>query len=503
MRLVRWMPACAVMAAVATTVAGATVPGSTAAGAANVTGPAVKLLTAQRAITVGRYGRHVFLDPGIWLGSLGSPLEFDVSRVTYEAPITISQVMHTPSGGIVRTPWPSSVLDGWQGLADFARVTVRNSAGKIVATRRTTFCPNSYDTERVGPDSPDSSPYPQECASNPFQKGMVWGVETDWAVEPTGFLSLRLRLGTYYLTETISARYVSLLHIPAGDATASVKVKVVKGSGCCAFAARHRPAGRAAPRPAPAGSSLTSPRQAGTAPAIPRLMSPPQDALPDMVALPSSGINTSHTRSGRDLLDFGATVWVGGNSPLDVEGFRSNGSPVMPAYQYFWSDGHVIGKARAGTMGFDSHNGHNHWHFQQFAQYRLLTKAKKLAARSHKQGFCIAPTDAIDLLLAHATWQQSFIGFGGRCGSPSALWVREMLPVGWGDTYFQSLAGQSFDITHVPNGTYYIEVIANPDKVLYETTTRNDVSLRKVILGGRLGHRTVKVPAWHGIDPER
>ena len=54
----------------------------------------------------------------------------------------------------------------------------------------------------------------------------------------------------------------------------------------------------------------------------------------------------------------------------------------------------------------------------------------------------------------------------------------------------------------MPNGTYYIEVTANPLRVLHETTTRNDVSVRKVILGGTAGHRTVKVPAWHGIDPE-
>jgi Lysyl oxidase len=90
----------------------------------------------------------------------------------------------------------------------------------------------------------------------------------------------------------------------------------------------------------------------------------------------------------------------------------------------------------------------------------------------------------------------------GECGSPTALWVAEELPLGWGDTYFQSIAGQSFDITHVPNGTYYVQVTANPERVLYETSTRNDVSLRKVILGGTPGHRTVKVPAWHGIDPE-
>src|ERR1041384_3305195 len=77
-----------------------------------------------------------------------------------------------------------------------------------------------------------------------------------------------------------------------------------------------------------------------------------------------------------------------------------------------------------------------------------------------------------------------------------------MMPIGWGDTYFQSVAGQSFDVTHLPNGTYYIEVLANPERVLRETSTSNDVSLRKVILGGTRGHRTVRVPAFDGIDPE-
>src|SRR5262249_21107261 len=118
-------------------------------------------------------------------------------------------------------------------------------------------------------------------------------------------------------------------------------------------------------------------------------------------------------------------------------------------------------------------------------------------------GFCIAPTDPVNLLLPHAVWQPPFLGFGGfECGSPSALWVAEQLPLGWGDTYFQSLAGQSFDITHVPNGTYYIEVAANPPRGSFEPTARNDPSLGKVIRGGPPGHRTVKVPASHGIDRE-
>jgi hypothetical protein len=174
----------------------------------------------------------------------------------------------------------------------------------------------------------------------------------------------------------------------------------------------------------------------------------------------------------------------------------------MPAWQYFFQNGHAIGRARAGTMGFDSQHGHNHWHFEQFARYTLLDAAKSTAVTSHKVGFCIGPTDPVDLLLPHATWQPSQFEPQQQCGPPTALWVDEQMPLGWGDTYFQQVAGQSFDITHVPNGTYYVQVTANPERVLYETSTRNDISLRKVILGGTPGHRTVKVPAWHGIDPE-
>lgn len=131
----------------------------------------------------------------------------------------------------------------------------------------------------------------------------------------------------------------------------------------------------------------------------------------------------------------GYTVWVGGTSRLDVEGFRKSGSPIMQAYQYFWKNGHIIGRIRAGTMGFDSEHGHNHWHFQQFARYQLLSAGKKVAVRSQKVGFCIAPSDAVDLLLPQATWQPSYVGLGGQCGSPTALWVQEEMPIGWGDTY--------------------------------------------------------------------
>jgi hypothetical protein len=448
-------------------------------------GPTVKLVVAQNDITAESYRGYVFVDPGIYVTSLGSVLQFDVQRASYTKPITITQVIHRPGSRTHTRPLPGSLLDGFYGLRDFLRLSIADSRGKLVASSRVTFCPNSYDPQRATPNSAPTSQYPQLCGFDPFPKSLVMGVARGWGVDPPGSL-YHLGPGDYKVTETITPRYMHLLHITAADATASVNLTVVKGrSGCC---------GQTPAKPARArGGTLAS------SPPVPNLPNPPKAALPDLVPLPSWSINTLHTRPGRDLLDFGATVWVG-NAPLDVEGFRSHGSPVMKAYQYFWLHGHVIGRTRAGTMGFADYN---HWHFKQFARYTLVNSAQKLVIRSHKEGFCIAPTDPVDLLAPRAVWQPPILGLGGQCGVPTALWVQEMLPAGWGDTYFQNIPGESFNITSVPNGTYYIKVTANPLHLLHELNTRNDISLRKIILGGTPGHRTVKVPAWHGIDPEK
>jgi Lysyl oxidase len=454
--------------------------------------PTLKLIVAQKSITVQRFGNQVFVDPGIWVASLGSSFRVTVQRAKYTKPITVTQVLTTSRGTTQDRRLPNWTADGWNGLRAFAKLTVRNKLGKVVASQKITFCPNSFDPERTGPGSATTSPFPQQCGEgNPFPRATVWGIARGWAVDPSeDFNSVfNLAVGTYRATETVFPAYRRFLHISARDARATVTMHVVKGQGCCFSGRQHRPA-TSAPLP--------------SLPQVQTLSHAPAGAVPDLVALPSWGITTSAVKNtGQDFLNFGATVWVGGNSQLDVEGFRKTGSPTMRAYQYFWKNGHIIGRVRAGTMGFDSKPGHNHWHFQQFARYQLLGANKKVAVRSEKVGFCIAPTDAIDLLLPHATWVQSFLGFGGQCGSDTALWVQEMMPIGWGDTYDQSKAGQAFNITKLPNGTYYIEIIANPEHVLHEVTRSNDISLRKVIITGTAGHRTVRVPAWRGIDPEK
>jgi hypothetical protein len=109
------------------------------------------------------------------------------------------------------------------------------------------------------------------------------------------------------VTETVALSYTRLVHISARDATRTVEVTVVTGHSCCASAAGRQGHAR--------GAALPS------LPHVQGLTNPPKAALPDLVPLPSWGISTSHTQSGRDLLNFAATVWIGGSSRLEVEGF--------------------------------------------------------------------------------------------------------------------------------------------------------------------------------------
>jgi len=464
----------------------------------------VKLYAPQLQEKVAVYGGYPsFIDPSIYVESNGAALQFDVKRASYSQPLTITQIIR--SGGVTqRRPLGPLSLAGWNGLRRFVKITITDSTGKVINSKLMTFCPNTYIPQRASPNSTSTSPYPYSCRSgDPFVLGTVWGIARGWGVDPmqsgAGFIRAKLKVGnTYTATMTITSRWRSTLRISAADATARVKLKAVRPSQCnpCSSVSKVNAA-------APGGTVGAPNESAAAMQRVQTDFSPPSSVLPDLVPLPSWGIGVQNNRTtAKSFLDFGATVANLGHGRLDVEAFSQNHSPTMPAYQYFWRNGHAIGRVPAGTMGFDNKKGHDHWHFEQFAQYRLLSSDKKLVVRSQKVGFCIAPTDGVNLLLRHAVWQPSFLGFFGSCGFPGALWVQESMPVGWGDTYFQYLAGQSFNITNLPDGVYYIEIVANPEHLLRETNAHNDISLRRIRLVGTPGHRHVLVPAYHGIDPE-
>jgi Lysyl oxidase len=457
---------------------GSIVPSASAASA-----PSVRLFAAADHVTasVGRNGR-VSLDPGIWVGSVAGAFELRAGRPDYDTPVSLVQT-DAATGAVLRD-LPVELLDGWNGLKDFLHISVRDDRGHLVYRTPTTWCPNAYGRSRIHDGGPLVATYPQFCGGGPFTKGMVYGIDDGWAVSATGnygygSLQFRATRSRYVVSMWIDPAWADALAIPEADASTSVNVRVIRHG-------RDGIAPPVAPDVAPS-------------PSVPTTTQPPADATPNIVALPAWGVQT-YTNGRRDFLAFNATEWNAGPGTLEVEGFRQPNEDKMDAFQYFLEDGQPVARSTVGQLEF--HEAHQHWHFEQFTQYSLLDADSGQVRVSTKRSWCLGNTDGIDLSVPNANWQ----AYGGdiftMCGGPGAIWIREVLDVGWGDTYGQYIPGQAFNITDLPNGNYYIRVQVNPENLLYETSMDDNVQDRLVMLRGTPGDRRVVVPPWHGIDTE-
>ncbi|MBM7439616.1 lysyl oxidase family protein [Streptomyces sp. HB132] len=520
--------------------------------------PWLGLVAASKSVTLDSWKEDpgVYLDLGTYLTASGAPLELRVTRKSYKDPVVATQIIR--KGNKTRTrALPQDLVKDFSGLPDFVHITVRDGAGKAVVSRTEPFCPNNA-SGRILPDAPATSKYPESCPTNPFTLGSVWGVENGWASNTyAGYYSAPVALpaGKYTAEVTVTKRYRDLFKIADKPQTVNVTVRerswedessapapgTRSASGHAAHEAGH--AGHTAAR-TPAPSSATTgagpsynvghgphppapaavpwadaregfrsargdgpgrtdgSRQAPAArPADRRptgTASVPDVPKPDLRSLPAYGITIGEGDTGtpgKDYLAFSANVWNAGPAQLVVDGFRKPGNELMDAYQYFYdASGKQVGYTPTGTMEWDPRPGHEHWHFTDFASYRLLKADKKETVRSGKEAFCLANTDAVDYTVKNANWHPGNTDLSTACGQENSISVREVLDVGSGDTYTQDLPGQSFDITGLANGTYYIQVLANPEKRLEETNLGNNSALRKVVLGGKPGARTVTVP---------
>ncbi len=467
--------------------------------------PSLRLIAPKSTVTLRRYGDDpAYLAPGILVAATRGAWDIRVSRPDYDHEVSLWQYFSDGS----RRQLPSDLADGFKGLDRFFRVTLTDSQGNVVLERFPSFCPQGQDM-RVTATGPMASRYPRQCgwwgSAAPFTLGTVWGIEKGWGVTAFEWDGPRFRGpdGRYTMRIAIAPRFRKIFGVADGDSSVTVTVRIrTEEDYCpdCPF-----------PEPPPEGVGIDGTAQDGgdrpaTAPRFPvrgplgavtNVIDPPDAALPDLIALPAFGISVSR-EGDKDRISFGANVWNAGPAPLLVEGFRREDADLMDAYQYFLDGEEVLGRKQVGYMEFHDSRGHNHWHFLQFARYSLWDASLQQQVVAKKQAFCLAPTDAIDLTIPGAEWQPGSTGLGTSCGGPSAVWIRETLQAGWGDTYYQ-VAGQSLDITNVANGTYYIAVEANPSGLLQESDTSNNVELRKIILGGTPGDRTVQVKQWHGI----
>lgn len=405
-----------------------------------------------------------------------NPFVVKLRRAAWDQPIVATWAQ--PGGDVTL---PDGLVDqfGDGGLPNFFRQVVRGPKGHKFYSQDTSFCADG-STERATPDAPAHSLYPTNCPWNRFTKGQIIGVQAGWYAQPWSGIEMRLKPGTYTLNTSIAPKYRAMFGISAADGFKSSKLVVtkdVRGFRTAKNNAKHHAVTRPAAKPnkvRPTGAVTSD----WTGPS------------PDLVSLPAFGMAISPKGN---YLQFAATVYNAGTSPLVVDGFRTQPG-LMDAYQYFFdTNGNQVGYVPAGTMEWDARPSHNHWHFSDFAKYELLDADGKFVERSEKEAFCLANTDAVDYLLPDANWHPDGSDLSTACGDYNARSVRESLQVGSGDTYSQSRAGQSFNLKGLPNGTYYVAVTANPDGTLTESDTTNNTALRKITIGGKLGARTVQM----------
>ncbi|WP_264926738.1 lysyl oxidase family protein [Streptomyces sp. A012304] len=537
-------------------VAGAA-PGAGAAPQSKPGVPQLKLIAASNAVTLSRWEGEpgVYLDLGTYLSVDNAPLEFKVTRKSYKDPVVAQQILRDGTKTTTKK-LPAGLVKDFSGLPGFLEVSLTDASGKEVAASKGTFCPNNA-SGRLRPDAPATSHYPESCPTNPWTLGSVWGVEKGWAANTSTVdydNPVDLPAGEYTAKVAVAKKYRDLFAIPDNRPTIKVTVREIKdgeeGEGAAGLrsAAGHAghdahaahsasgaqghgghhygPRGADAPTPGALshaledrglahhlgdgkdhtdGSRIAPALKANAKRPTGRASVPANVPKPDLRSLPAWDISITDGEDGdapgKDYLAFSANVWNAGPAPLVVDGFRKPGADLMDAYQYFYdANGKQVGYTPTGTMEWDPRVGHEHWHFTDFASYRLLSADKTKEVRSGKEAFCLANTDAIDYTVKNANWHPYNTDLSTACGEQNSISVREVLDVGSGDTYTQYRPGQSFDITDLPNGTYYIEVLANPAKRLKETSLNNNVSLRKVVLGGTPGARTVSVPPYELID---
>ena len=166
------------------------------------------------------------------------------------------------------------------------------------------------------------------------------------------------------------------------------------------------------------------------------------------------------------VLRFDNTVWNAGQGRLELEGQKRR-----KIYQQLYdapTGGNLVQRIYIGNDSI-FHEGHNHYHLENFASYLLLAKDasgvyQATTKRGTKTSFCIMDSRRIS---------GSYSAQYTTCGQKL-----QGLTVGWGDVYGAWLAEQWIDLgtSRLADGDYAVQSTADPANKLYESDNANNVA---------------------------
>lgn len=196
----------------------------------------------------------------------------------------------------------------------------------------------------------------------------------------------------------------------------------------------------------------------------------PAALLPDLVVRQPGDLWIQTGNDGVREIRFSTSVANVGEGPLEMLGRYEEATEMTLASQRIL---HVDGSTSEQEIGrFLLHPGHEHWHFEDFFVFELWTvedgRLGDLVATTGKLTFCLVDSYPVGEPVPNGVAKPSIL----ECNSEV-----QGLSAGWEETYEADWDGQELDIPEVPDGTYAIRTIVDPDGRIREMNDANNESV--------------------------
>ncbi len=204
------------------------------------------------------------------------------------------------------------------------------------------------------------------------------------------------------------------------------------------------------------------------------------DKLPNlgMARVDQFTVDTS-TMPGHKLLRYGAHVANVGSGAFEVAGKRTSTSdPTMSVSQHIFQTG---GGFRSVATGDVLQYMTGEWRLRDLESGWLQKGSGHIAALA-KHWYCAEDTATYKPGLPGSPAHGVYRSCGG--GQPNLLSVTIGVSVGWADIYGPNSFQQWIDITHVPDGTYFLYSKADPNNFFQESNNNDNVTWTKISISG-------------------
>lgn len=208
----------------------------------------------------------------------------------------------------------------------------------------------------------------------------------------------------------------------------------------------------------------------------------PRPLLPDLKPIADEELGYMHgweldqtTFPGNTILRLSTAIANLGDGAMEIRGTTAYPDGTQDVVQRIYNSDGSYSERVAGIFRY--HPLHEHVHFDGFSVYNLRARtngggAGVVLRGGSKTSFCLMDVVEYDLGLPNAPADQVY----AECATYQGV------SVGWNDLYVKSLPDQWVDVTGVADGSYWLEVVADPENLLEETDESNNTTRIRVDL---------------------